>query len=142
MQNRTINPTELVRDVRKGEGDADLMRKYGVTANGLQVLLNKLVKMRRLSREEVAARAKVDSRRSKVNKINAREFAEDVQLGLDDENLMFKYNLSQEQLSKVLRKMIDSGLLSIDELYNRLLLADSLIIDAVDDAQSAIDELD
>jgi uncharacterized protein (DUF433 family) len=141
MTRKKIKPSDFISDVRKGLSDTDLARKYEISARGLQTLFSRLVGKGILTADEMAARRKTFKSKRKQRRINVRELAEDIQLGLDDNNLMLKYDLNQEQLSIVLQKLLDTNLLSEAELYNRLIKADTIVIGAITDAQRAIDEL-
>lgn len=141
MQRKGIKPKEFVKDFRNGLSDSDLMNKYQISARGLQTLLSKLINKGILTSEEMVKRSSKANARPKHRRINVREFAEDVQLGLDDNNLMLKYDLNPNQLSIVLQRLLETNLLSEAELYNRLIKADTLVIGAITDAQKAIDEL-
>lgn len=52
-------------------------------------------------------------------KLDVNEFLEDIQLGMDDENLIEKYNLSQGLLIKAFDKLVAMGYVTDEELYNR-----------------------
>ncbi len=141
MQRKGIKPREFVQDFRRGLSDVELMDKYQISARGLQTLLSKLMNKGILTSAEMSRRSANTNVKRKQRRINVREFAEDVQLGLDDNNLMLKYDLNQNQLSIVLQRLLETNLLSEAELYNRLIKADTMVIGAITDAQKAIDEL-
>lgn len=84
----------------------------------------------------------VDVRRTKRRRINARELAEDVQLGMDYENLMIKYDVTEKQLTLCLRKLIEANFLTEAEIYDRAVLFDTQLMEAQKVAQASIDELD
>jgi hypothetical protein len=52
-------------------------------------------------------------------KLDVNEFLEDIQLGMDDENLIEKYNLTQALLIKAFDKMVAMGYITDEDLYNR-----------------------
>lgn len=141
MIRKKIKPSQFVADVRGGFSDAELMAKYQISARGLQTLFSKLAARGILNPQNINGRSASQNKNKRTKRINVRELAEDIQLGLDDNNLMLKYDLNQEQLSLVLKKLLDTKLLSEAELYNRLIKADTLVIGAITDAQRAIDEL-
>ncbi len=76
------------------------------------------------------------------HKINAREFAEDVQLGMDYENLTTKYGLTEDQVAKVIDRLIRTGLLTEVQVYDRSAGTDTQMVTAITRAQQAIDEID
>jgi hypothetical protein len=76
------------------------------------------------------------------HRINANEFVADLRRGVDDQQLMMKYRLTEPMLGKVFDKLIDADLLSLDELWKRSMLSDSQITRAYVEAQKAIDELE
>jgi uncharacterized protein (DUF433 family) len=141
MIRKKIKPSQFVADVHGGLSDTELMSKYQISARGLQTLFSKLAARGILNPKDMKSRSALYNKKPKTRRINVRELAEDIQLGLDDNNLMLKYDLNQEQLSLVLKKLLDTNLLSEAELYNRLIKADTLVIGAITDAQRAIDEL-
>ncbi|GEM_PF-2522158 len=52
----TINVQNVLRDIRSGTDDADMMRKYGISAKGLQSLFRKLVAAGFLTQSQVEER--------------------------------------------------------------------------------------
>lgn len=52
-------------------------------------------------------------------KISANQIVKDVKNGLDDEALMEKYSLSEDNLNKVLQKLIHAGAITQEELDSR-----------------------
>lgn len=74
-------------------------------------------------------------------RISAKMFIEDIRTGLDDGELMDKYNLTEVGLGRVLDKLIESELISVDELWARSKVSESQVTQAFVEAQAAIDEL-
>ncbi|HMK35005.1 MAG TPA: hypothetical protein VK463_08065 [Desulfomonilaceae bacterium] len=74
--------------------------------------------------------------------ISAREVLCDVRAGMDDEAFMKKYNLSFRQLQRLFRKMILAGFISPQELAKRLCITRSQVMEAIDQMNKAILELD
>jgi hypothetical protein len=149
MPQRTINARELAKDIKLGADNAFLMQKYQISPRELKAVFKKMVEMGVIEQGTLlrrdAARKRSSLRttvRKRGSRIDAREFAEDIQLGLDDHNLMLKYDLSAQQLEKVLRQLVDSGLFTEGELYDRSVAADTVTTDTIAEAQEMIDELD
>ena len=74
-------------------------------------------------------------------KIKAEPFVTDLRSGLDDGELMEKYSLSESQLHKLMRKLIDAGALDEMELFMRTYLSDSFMTKAFGGARCAMDEM-
>jgi len=75
-------------------------------------------------------------------KISANEVLTDLRAGMDDEELMAKYNLSFRQLQRLFRKMIQGGFMSPLQLAQRLCVTKSQVTDAIEMAERAAKELD
>ena len=77
-----------------------------------------------------------------VLKISVKQVLDDIRSGMDDEELMKKYNLTNRQVQRLFRKMIAEGFMSPMELANRLCVTKSQVTEAIDQMKRAIDELD
>jgi hypothetical protein len=75
-------------------------------------------------------------------KIKAKPFVRDLRTGMGDRELMDKYTLSENQLHKLLHKLVDAGAIDEMELFMRTSLDDSIIIKAFADIQRPVGELD
>jgi hypothetical protein len=75
-------------------------------------------------------------------KIRGKEFVRDLRNGMSDRQFLEKYALSAEQLRKLFRKLVDSGIIDEMELYMRASLSDSTITKATAASQMATDELE
>ena len=75
-------------------------------------------------------------------RIFANAVAADVHAGMGDTALMEKYDLNAKQLERVLRRMVDAGLIDHMQLYERTRLSDSLITRLFLDRWRASRELD
>jgi hypothetical protein len=64
-------------------------------------------------------------------KISAREIISDVKSGLSDSELESKYNISPDALQYVLRRLVDAGLITQLELYERTTLTKSDVLRAL-----------
>jgi uncharacterized protein (DUF433 family) len=80
--------------------------------------------------------------RPAARKIRAREVAEDITGGMNDPDLMEKYDLTEKQLELLLQQMIDKGVLTQEQIDERLNLAETAITKAFDETRRSIDELD
>jgi hypothetical protein len=74
-------------------------------------------------------------------KVKAKDLVKDMRSGMDDNQLMNKYELSEKQLEMVFQKLIDSNFITALELWERSRLSDTQITKAFVEAQKAIDEL-
>ncbi len=80
--------------------------------------------------------------RNPVLKISVKQVLQDIRNGVDDEELMKKYNLSNRQIQRLFRKMIAEGFMSPMQLANRLCVTKSQVTEAIDQMKKAADELD
>ena len=74
-------------------------------------------------------------------KIKAKPFVRELRNGMSDAELMDKYTLSENQLHKLLHKLVDAGAIDEMELFMRTSLSDSTITRAFVDTQCAMDEM-
>jgi ankyrin repeat protein len=63
-------------------------------------------------------------------KISAREIADDIKSGLSDSELESKFNLSPDGLQYVLRRLLEAGVITQFELYERTPLTESDVMRA------------
>jgi hypothetical protein len=69
-------------------------------------------------------------------KISASEALKDIKLGLDDQTLMRKYDLTARQLQRLFRKIIRAGYATTLELSNRLCITRSQVTQAFEDTMT------
>jgi hypothetical protein len=62
MEKRKITAREVLKDIRAGMDDAPLMRKYQLSAQGLQSVLNKMVQAGIVTEEELDGRVPLSAR--------------------------------------------------------------------------------
>jgi len=74
--------------------------------------------------------------------IKAADLIKDVRAGLDDNRLTQKYGLDEKQLELLFQKLVDSGRLTVEELYNRTSISNTAITKAFCDVYDALRELD
>lgn len=65
-----------------------------------------------------------------TRKISARQIRGDIQLGLNDVDLMNKYSLTSKQLEDVLRQLVQIGVITHMELFERTRLSETQITKA------------
>ncbi len=126
-----INPKEAGQFIRMGVSDEGLMRKYGITARGLQSLFRKLVQAGELDRFELEQRTELLDRSQSVVlagapesvtpkiQISVVEAVQAVRSGMTDLDLMRKFSLSAKGVDKLFRKLIRAGELREEELEQR-----------------------
>lgn len=142
MAKRKISAKEAVAAIRLGMDDAALMKKYGLAAEGLQSLFDKLVSGGYIDLAEVRDRmpgflgtvqisetimpeqkveavAPVPTKTKSGAWINAQEAARDIRSGLDDSSLMQKYRLSYKGLKSLFDKLTKVGLITQTDLDRR-----------------------
>ncbi len=139
MERRKISAREAVADIRSGMDDSALMTKYGLSAEGLQTLFDKLVNTGFIDLAEIRPRlmgyvgtvvlpeldllTKKDRGKEKPPKgkaerrINAQEAARDIRLGMDKSALAEKYRLTPKGVTSLLNKLLSLGLLSEKDLF-------------------------
>ncbi|MBI5570216.1 MAG: hypothetical protein HY914_09755 [Desulfomonile tiedjei] len=74
--------------------------------------------------------------------IKASDLVKDVRAGLDDNRLTKKYGLDEKQLELLFQKLVDSGRLTVEELYNRTSISNTSITKAFCQVYDALKELD
>jgi hypothetical protein len=126
-----INPKEAVRFIRMGLSDEGLMRKYGISARGLESLFRKLVRAGELDSSELDQRTVLFEKSQSVIlagppepctpkiQIDAVMAVAAIRSGLSDLELMQKFSLSAKGVDKLFRKLIHAGLLGQEELDQR-----------------------
>lgn len=96
MTKQRIDARQALRDIRSGMDDMALMRKYNLSAKGLQSLFRKL------------------GDAGIIKHINARAVVRDLRAGMTDKELMEEYELSPKGLRKLLDEMERVGI--VDEI--------------------------
>ncbi len=62
MEKRKITARDILKDIRAGVDDSVLMKRYSLSAQGLQSVFNKMVQARIVSEEELDARVPLSAR--------------------------------------------------------------------------------
>lgn len=104
---RKIPAREILTDIRGGMPQNEIMRKYGLSSDAFQKIMDQIVKERR-SRAQAIAR--------------------DVKAGLTNAQLLDKYQLSPEGLRSVFAALVDDGLIGLRELGSRNTLQTESIV--------------
>ena len=74
-------------------------------------------------------------------KIKAKRFVRDLRSGMGDRELMEKYTLSENQLHKVLHRLVDAGTIDEMEIFMRTYLSDGFMTGTFADTQCAMEEM-
>jgi hypothetical protein len=113
-EKKTLSAKEVVADIRAGATDEFLMKKYGISDNGLQNLFQKLIDAKILNLIDL------DRRASAFEKVEAiTEFCKDIRSRLCDFALMGKYGLSLDLLQVLFKKAVEKGLITQQEIEER-----------------------
>ena len=124
---------EFVADLQSGLPDEALRSKYGLSER-------KYYAYKAIALDIIAK--KIASRVSQGRRISARQILTDLRSGLNDEELMAKYDLVPRQLQSVFRQLISAVLMTPMELSNRLSITKSQVREAFVEMGKAIKELD
>jgi uncharacterized protein (DUF433 family) len=137
----TVDVRVFAADLEAGMDRQSLMTKYRLNSDDYHTMVRKARAVKPVpasGHDEVT----VHVRQHRKRRINAREFAEDVQLGMDHNNLITKYDITPNQLDLVLKKLVASKLLTEAEVYDRTVPFDTQLLQAEQIAQASIDELE
>lgn len=132
----TVNAREAVHLFRSGMSDADLMRRYNISARSLERLFKKLVDEGAIAKAELNHRLYKSQRSHVVDvvsdaverprvtqkkkiKISAGDVVSRIKSGMSDIDLMDQYNLSALGLERLLRKLVRRGDIAEDYLEER-----------------------
>jgi hypothetical protein len=101
---REIKAGEVLDDIRIGISDTDLMRKYKISALGLNNLFKQLTVSGLLDRSRPR------------RKINTNNLISDIRRGLDEADLMENYHLCLAEFQNLAKTLLESKLISADDL--------------------------
>jgi uncharacterized protein (DUF433 family) len=124
---------EFVQDVASGMSDADLQLKFGLSTE-------KFYFYKATAMDVIAKHKQQNAKTRRV--ISAKQVLADIRSGMDDEQLMVKYDLLPRQLQNVFRQIIHAGLATTKEMSGRLSITKSQVRDAFVEMGKAIKELD
>lgn len=127
-----INSWEATYLIRQGLSDLALMKRYSISAKGLESLFSKLVNAGDITQEELEQRslrflmtnavdvssAPVVQSSEKIT-ISAAEAVDCIRSGMTDRAIMEKYNLSTRGLASLFKKLAAGGEIDQDELDAR-----------------------
>lgn len=124
-----FDPEEFTECVKAGMSDAELMDRYRLTGGALRLFLEQLVSSGLLKRSDLNARASLSPgsvmldmpepppTRKEKPVINAKDAVACIRSGMDDVAIMNRYGISALGLRSLFLKLVDAGLLSVEEMY-------------------------
>ena len=129
----TIKAIEFVDCFRSGIDDAGLMKRYGLSANGLHVVYQHLLAARILRESEMkghhlggsgsviigTARVEQTTVTAKKPVIDAGDAIRCIRSGMDDAELMQRYNLSAKGVRSLFKKLVAKNILNQADLDKR-----------------------
>jgi uncharacterized protein (DUF433 family) len=118
-----IKAGDAVRDIRLGMTDSELMEKYGLSAKGLQSLVLKLLEVKAITPAEIKQRSADYHDTTVIQRIDEKDYIEDIRSGMPDSELMKKYGLSSDGLRRVFQTLIEANAITVEELYATSTLA-------------------
>jgi hypothetical protein len=98
MTLRIVSVKEVLKDIRSGMDDVALRQKHNLSAQGLDNLYKRLIDSGHLKPELM---------KPPPRKINIAAILADVEAGMSRHDLMKKYELSEEMLRRVGKKLLD-----------------------------------
>lgn len=125
-QKPRIKARDAVRDIRSGMDDYQLMEKYGLSSKGLESLLGKLVGIGAITQAELDQRRAAYSDAVDVRPIDGSDMITDIRSGMSDSELMEKYGLSSEGLAFALQTLMDTKVITPQELYGDTVLVEDV----------------
>lgn len=108
MAKAKIDAGEALRDIRAGINDVILMKKYHLSAKGLDSLYSKLIKAGALKSSDVGPHFKME--------VPAREVVADIKAGMTGADLAKKYRLSSRGLESLFRKLVRARVVRKSEI--------------------------
>ncbi|MBM3298721.1 MAG: hypothetical protein FJY85_02060 [Deltaproteobacteria bacterium] len=134
-----IDAVEALRDIRSGMDDVSLMKKYNLSAKGLESLYGKLLGVGALKRSEVDPKFKVE--------VKARDVLADIRSGMTKVEFVNKYRLSGKGMQSLFEKMVLARILTQPELDHWMASNDeskgegaSAVLSDADDWMSSFEE--
>lgn len=109
-----LNAHDVVKDLKSGMDSQYLMTKYGLSSEGLQNLFQELDRTQLLN----GTASSQGSLERQVVKIH--EVIQDIRSGMAKNRLMQKYGLTPDGVRSVSVKLIGSGKITWQEIYDRL----------------------
>jgi uncharacterized protein (DUF433 family) len=127
----TVSAKQAVDDILAGKTDEEIMKKYNLSARGLESLFTKLLHAGVVQQSDIDNRMLKSQRSHLVDlvdypelnlpktQVRARDAVEDIRAGMSDLQLMEKFNLSAKGLDSLFQKLIAVGKIRQDELDAR-----------------------
>ncbi len=125
---RQVSAREILRDIKAGVSEPDLMAKYKISAMALNTLYEDLKTLGLLDSEPSGRR------------VPARELITDMYRGLNEPDLMEKYSLSTSELKNLLEQMLVVKLLKPEQLVNMPMFHQALGVSGVVQAFAPLHE--
>lgn len=75
-------------------------------------------------------------------KIKAKQFVKDVEVGMSDPQLMQKYGLGEKQLNSLFQRVVELGLITVEQLYARTSISETSITKAFVEVYQSLQELE
>lgn len=121
MVNRRIRAKDLIADLRAGMDDAGLMDRYDLSPQLLVRAMTQLMWQGFIAPSELAQRKTLmeSVMRRRQRRIVADEILQDIRAGNSEAELMEKFGLSRRGLQRVLERLVDSNLITHDEVCER-----------------------
>lgn len=123
---------QFARDVEEGLSDEELKEKYRMSDRTL--VIHKVAISGRRHRSTPA----VPGRRRKVSAV---ELVNDIRSGMDEDAMKEKYGLTSRELQRLFRRIISAGLMTAQELADRLKITESQLTEVFAMAAGLADQL-
>jgi len=115
-----LSAKELLEDLSNNLSDEELMRKHGLSSQGLASMFSKMLGKGLVTRSSLATRMGVETCEITVNlngkvskiRVNQTEVLKDLDDNSSDDEIMRKYKLSPRGLRSLLTKLYRKGLIS------------------------------
>jgi uncharacterized protein (DUF433 family) len=134
-QRPKISSEEIIGDIRDGRGYGELIEKYRVTESQLERIIRRLVNLGMITETETS------TVRRPRRKVNATHIVKDLRSGMSDQDLMAKHGINNQQLERILGKIVDAGMMSDMELFERSTISESAVTKCFVETQQSIREL-
>jgi uncharacterized protein (DUF433 family) len=135
IQKPKILAEDITRDIRSGLNFGELMEKYRVTERQLDRVIRRLVNLGMIRESETSSVGKP------TRKLSATNIVKDLRSGMSDQDLKAKYSITDQQMEKILGKIVDAGMMSEMELFERSTLSASTVTKCFVETQQSIRDL-
>lgn len=112
-----IKARDVVRDIRSGMTDSQLMENYKLSAKGLQSLMLKLVEAKAITEAEIHHRRAAYHDTTVIQRMREEDLINDIRSRMSDADLMKKYALSSEGLRRMFQTLIEANAITVEDLY-------------------------